>query len=137
MNLHLVALAAGQGGWGSHPDQLTPGSRGQCRSVSGVEAPESGNPIRPADLAYKWLFKNGYRPEDVYRSLFGGLNGTRMGSYASKIPDQRDRWALVAYVLSLSPSVRPVLHLADFAAERAERIGPDGRVLPPRPTSGP
>jgi hypothetical protein len=92
-----------------------------------------GQSIRPANLTYKWLFKNGHRPEDVYRTMFGGLNGTPMGSYVSEIPNERDRWAIVAYVLSLSPATRPVIHLAGFAAARARRIGPDGLVLPAPP----
>ena len=89
------------------------------------------HPIRPANLSYKWLFKNGHRPEDVYRTIFAGLNGTPMRSYAGAMPDEADRWAIVAYVLSLSPASRPVLHLADFARERARRIGADGLVLAP------
>jgi hypothetical protein len=52
-----------------------------------------------------------------------------MGSYAREITEEDDRWAIVAYVLSMSPPSRPVLHLADFARERARRIGPDGLVL--------
>ena len=91
---------------------------------------EWGNPIRPADLTYKWLFKNGHGPDDVYRTLFGGLNGTPMGSYVSEIADERDRWAIVAYVLSLSPGTRPVIHLGDFASQRTRRIGESGLVLP-------
>ena len=89
-----------------------------------------GRPVRTADLTYKWQFKNGARPEDVYRSIFAGLDGSRMSSYAEAIPRESDRWALVAYVLSLSPPQRPVLHARDFAAQRARRIGPDGRVIP-------
>lgn len=91
-----------------------------------------GHPIAPADLTYKWAFKNGDRPEDVYRSLFGGLDGSRMPSFASEIAAEPERWALVAYVLSLSPAIRPALNLGDFAAQRETRIGPDGRVLPGR-----
>lgn len=120
----------------------------QCRWCHGDDArgdgptarglpDEWGNPIRPADLTYKWLFKNGHRPKDLYRSIFGGLNGTPMRSHAAEIPDERDRWALVAYVLSLSPATRPVLHLADFAAQRASRIGVGGRVLPRSSSGGP
>jgi mono/diheme cytochrome c family protein len=86
----------------------------------------------PADLTYKWIFKNGDRPQDVYASIFGGLDGSRMPAYASEIPTESDRWALVAYVLSLSPASRPVLHLDDFATQRATRIGANGRVLPNR-----
>jgi cytochrome c oxidase cbb3-type subunit 2 len=88
-------------------------------------------PIRSTDLTYKWSFKNGYRPDDVYRTLMGGLNGTPMPSYASAFANETDRWALIAFVLSLSPGVRPVLHESDFAASRAERIGPSGRIQPP------
>jgi cytochrome c oxidase cbb3-type subunit I/II len=90
---------------------------------------EWGNPSRPADLTYKWLFKNGHEPKDVYRSVFGGLNGTAMQSYAAFVPEESDRWALVAYVLSLSPPNRPVLHLSEFATQRAVRIGANGRVV--------
>lgn len=93
---------------------------------------EWSQPIVPADLTYKWTFKNGDRPQDVYASIFGGLDGSRMPSYLSEISTDSDRWALVAYILSLSPASRPVLHLDDFAAQRATRIGAHGRVLPIR-----
>jgi cytochrome c oxidase cbb3-type subunit 2 len=91
---------------------------------------EWGEPILTADLAYRWTFKNGNRPEDVYRTIFGGLNGTPMPAYGAMLADERDRWSLVAAVLATSPATPPVLHLADFANQRATRIGPDGRVLP-------
>jgi cytochrome c oxidase cbb3-type subunit 2 len=87
-------------------------------------------PIRAADLTYRWTFKNGNKPEDVYRTMVGGLNGTPMPSYGAMVPKEEDRWALVAYLLALSPAERPVLHLADFATARATRIGPNGIVLP-------
>jgi cytochrome c oxidase cbb3-type subunit 2 len=120
----------------------------QCRWCHGDDARGDGptargmtddwhHSIRPANLTYKWLFKNGHLPEEVYRSIFGGLDGTPMGSYASKIADERDRWAIVAYVLSMSPPSRPVLHLAEFAHTRASRIGPDGLVAPAAPTAAP
>ena len=91
---------------------------------------EWGEPIRTADLTYKWTFKNGHRPEDVYRTIFGGLNGTPMPAYGGMLRDEQARWALVAAVLAMSPATRPVLHLGDFAAQRDKRLGPDGRVLP-------
>jgi len=114
---------------------------GECRMCHGDDRRGHGetsrgltdiwnHPVRPADLTYKWQFKQGSRPEDVYRSIFTGLDGSRMFSFASWFPTESDRWALVAYVLSLSPPVRPVLHARDFAAQRAHRIGPEGRVLP-------
>jgi mono/diheme cytochrome c family protein len=85
-------------------------------------------PIRAADLTYRWTFKNGDRPEDVYRTMVGGLNGTPMPSYGAMVPEEQDRWALVAYLLALSPVERPALHLKDFAAQRSTRIGPNGLV---------
>jgi mono/diheme cytochrome c family protein len=88
-----------------------------------------GQPIHPSDLTYAWSFRNGHAPDDVYRTVFGGLTGTPMPAYASAVGPGADRWAVVAYVLSLSPASRPVLHLQDFAARRAEQIGPDGHVV--------
>ena len=63
--------------------------------------------------------------------MIGGLNGTPMPSYEDAIPDEADRWAMVAYTLSLSPPERPTLRLADFASQRADRIGSGGRVTAP------
>ncbi len=58
-------------------------------------------PIAAADLTKPERFKNGGRPEDVYRTLMTGLAGTPMPSYADSLePDQA--WDLVFYVLSLS-----------------------------------
>jgi mono/diheme cytochrome c family protein len=94
-----------------------------------------GNAIKPADLTYAWSFKNGHKPEDLYRSVMGGLNGTPMPSYATSLLRAEDAWALVAWISSLSPSVRPSLHLANFARERA-RIGTSGHVEPPNVAEG-
>jgi mono/diheme cytochrome c family protein len=59
----------------------------------------------PTDLTRPHRFKNGARPEDVYRTLMTGLTGTPMPSYADALePDQA--WDLVHYVLSLSGSER-------------------------------
>ncbi len=110
--------------------------RGDGETARGM-TDEWGNPIRPADLTYKWLFKNGHEPSDIYRSIFGGLNGTPMQSQSKNFQQislsEQERWEIVGYVLSLSPSTRPVLPLRDFAAQRAKRIGPDGRVAPESP----
>ena len=56
--------------------------------------------IETTDLTRPSRFKNGARPEDVYRTLMTGLTGTPMPSYADALePDQA--WDLVHYVLSL------------------------------------
>ncbi|MGB2868345.1 MAG: c-type cytochrome [Bacteroidota bacterium] len=86
------------------------------------------SPIPATDLTYKWVFKNGYKPQDVYRTFNGGLNGTPMPSYLDAIEKDEDRWALVAYVLSLSPEKRPVLHLNEFKHRIASAIDERGIV---------
>ena len=61
-----------------------------------------GLAIAATDLARPERFKNGARPEDIYRTLMTGLAGTPMPSYADSLePDQA--WDLAYYVLSLSP----------------------------------
>jgi len=58
-------------------------------------------PIAATNLTRPARFKNGARPEDIYRTLVTGLAGTPMPSYADSLePDQV--WDLVYYVLSLS-----------------------------------
>ena len=87
--------------------------------------------IQPTDLTYKWQFKNGYKPEDIYRTFNGGLNGTPMPSYLDAFPNEIDRWALVAYILSLSPMERLALHLTDYrkgVASITARLDKAGRV---------
>ncbi|MCH9651000.1 MAG: cytochrome c [Deltaproteobacteria bacterium] len=89
-----------------------------------------GEFIRSTDLTNKWVFRNGHDPEDIYRTFVTGLNGTPMPSFDSALPNEDDRWGLVAYILSLSPQPRPAIRLEDFAKERRTRIGTGGRVLP-------
>ena len=115
------------------------GKCGQCHGRDGSGAPlpvralrdSGGNPLEAADLTYKWGFKNGHRPEDLYRTLFGGLDGTPMPSYLEAIPAQRDRWALISHLLSLSPRSRPLLRLADYRSGVAgigKMLDRNGRV---------
>ena len=60
-----------------------------------------GLPIAATDLRKPQRFKNGSRPEDVYRTLVTGLAGTPMPSYGDSLePDQA--WDVVYYTLSLS-----------------------------------
>lgn len=62
-------------------------------------------PIAAPDLRNPRRFKNGARPEDIYRTLVTGLAGTPMPSYGDALePDQT--WDLVFYVLSLSGNSR-------------------------------
>ncbi len=77
-----------------------PGGRGDGPSAPTLRDRRS-LPIAATDLTRPRRFKNGSRPEDVYRTLMTGLAGTPMPSYADAIePEQA--WDLVHYVLSLS-----------------------------------
>jgi mono/diheme cytochrome c family protein len=64
-----------------------------------------GNPISPADLTLK-PFKSGPDPQDLYRTITTGLNGTPMLSYAAAF-SANDRWALVSYIVSIATHERP------------------------------
>ena len=66
---------------------------------------ESGNPIVPTDLTLK-PFKSGPGPEDLYRTISTGLNGTPMPSYADALAP-KERWALVSYILSIATREKP------------------------------
>jgi mono/diheme cytochrome c family protein len=109
------------------------GRCGHCHATPAAAAlrDQRGNPVRPTDLTYKWTFKNGYRPEDLYHTLYGGLDGSPMPSCAGQFPGERDRWALIAHILSLSPAKRPHLRLVDYRSgvtTVSRRLDPDGRV---------
>ncbi len=60
-------------------------------------------PISPNDLTNRTGWKNGSTARDVVRTLFTGLDGTPMPSYASQFAGQEeDAWHLANYILSLS-----------------------------------
>jgi cytochrome c oxidase cbb3-type subunit 2 len=66
---------------------------------------ETGNRINAADLTVR-PFKSGSTPQDLYRTLSTGLNGTPMPSYADSLTGG-ERWALVSYILSIATRDRP------------------------------
>jgi cytochrome c oxidase cbb3-type subunit 2 len=65
---------------------------------------EAGNRIDAADLTLR-PFKSGSTPQDLYRTLSTGLNGTPMPSYADVL-SAKERWALVHYILSIATRER-------------------------------
>lgn len=82
------------------------GANGQGDGPSSKELKDdSGNPVSPTDLTLK-PFKSGPDPQDLFRTISTGLNGTPMPSYADSF-SARERWALVSYVLSIATSERP------------------------------
>jgi cytochrome c oxidase cbb3-type subunit 2 len=81
------------------------GSEGKGDGESAKELKDVwGEPIAPTDLTFK-PFKSGPHPEDLYRTISGGLNGTPMPSYADVL-SAKERWALVYYVLSIATQER-------------------------------
>jgi mono/diheme cytochrome c family protein len=64
-----------------------------------------GEVIAPTDLTLK-PFKSGANPEDLYRTVSTGLNGTPMPSYGDVLTP-KERWALVFYILSIATRERP------------------------------
>ena len=113
---NLAALAAkGRKLFNDGQCAMCHGDKGKGDGPSAPDLVDEWNePIQTTDLTYKWLFKNGHSPTDVYRTFNTGLNGTPMPSYLDVFTNEEDRWALVAYILSLSPSERPVLKLAEY-----------------------
>ncbi len=68
---------------------------------------ERGLHMRATDLTDRSSFKFGARPQDIYRALMTGLDGTPMPSYADYLRDKEaEAWDLVYYVLSLSSERR-------------------------------
>jgi cytochrome c oxidase cbb3-type subunit 2 len=61
---------------------------------------DRGRAIHPFDMTRLSKQKAGRQPEDLYRVLVTGLDGTPMPSYAASL-NEEDCWALVHYVRSL------------------------------------
>lgn len=55
-----------------------------------------GNPVQPTDL-HRGLLRAGRRPEDVFRVLSTGLDGTPMPSFLESL-DAEQRWALATLI---------------------------------------
>jgi len=63
---------------------------------------QKGKPVRPANFTRAVDFKGGHRPEDIFRSISTGLDGTPMPGFAASLSVEQ-RWQLVAFILSLNP----------------------------------
>lgn len=74
--------------------------RGQTKDNKGTDV--WGFQTRAADLT-SGMLHGGNRPMDIYRRIYGGINGTPMPSFANVLKDEPETvWNLVAYVLSVS-----------------------------------
>lgn len=92
--------------------------RGDGPSAEGMKD-DWGHPIRPVNFTKSWRFRGGDRLEDIFRTFTTGLTGTPMPSFADTLPEAEDRWALAAYVKSLSRPQRTsqVLRASRHAGE--------------------
>lgn len=107
--------------WLSTPELVAHGKelfQIQCVACHGPEGQGNGpaaaalNP-HPRNFTQNVGWKNGRKPTMVFKTLKEGLPGSAMASFATLPSD--DRWALVAYVLSLGPQPAEKDTLADFA----------------------
>jgi mono/diheme cytochrome c family protein len=58
------------------------------------------HPVKPADFTQPHR-KSGPRPQDLYRTIALGLDGTPMTAYHNLLPPETI-WSLVAHIQSLS-----------------------------------
>jgi len=75
------------------------GESGRGDGPSARTLTSGGRPTRPANLAGP--LKAGNRPEDIYRALVTGLDGTPMPSYRDAL-DDKEIWSLAVYVARLA-----------------------------------
>jgi hypothetical protein len=58
-----------------------------------------GHFIRAADLTMPWNFRGGGSPEDIYRSISTGINGTPMAGFADGLSEEQ-RWQIVDWIVA-------------------------------------
>lgn len=96
------------------PDSVRNGRRlydeAGCAACHGADGSESllhlhdqrGLTVMPMDLTRPEMFGNGDSPEDIYRTLMTGLDGTPMPAYAAHFNGREtELWDLVHYILWL------------------------------------
>jgi mono/diheme cytochrome c family protein len=95
-----------------------------------------GHPTRAADLT-SGMFRGGGAPEDIYRRIYSGINGTPMPSFREKLAAEPETlWHLVHYVQFVSAARRREV-VAQQLARRPAATAPaaasdeSGSVAPP------
>ena len=58
---------------------------------------------RPRDFSIRALYKGGATPEDIFRTLSTGMDGTPMTALRARLPDA-ERWDLAYFISSLARS---------------------------------
>ena len=88
------------------------GNDGRGRIVPSIDFHPSALPARAADLT-SGMLRGGFRPIDIYRRIFAGINGTPMPSFSLLLKNEPDTiWNLVNYVEYLSDTRRRELKTA-------------------------
>lgn len=102
-------VAAGQGVF------MGPGACFVCHGMQGkgdgptaaglvyVSGNHKGKNVRPANLHRAAEFKAGSRPEDIFRTISTGFDGTPMPGFAASLSVEQ-RWQLTFFILSLNPT---------------------------------
>jgi len=91
-------------------------------NLKGSLRDEWGNPTRAADLT-SGMLRGGQQPLDIYRRIYGGINGTPMPGFATSLKSEPETiWNLVAYVMHISNRRR---------AGESPALGPLAPYLPP------
>jgi DMSO reductase family type II enzyme heme b subunit len=80
--------------------------RGNGPSATEVNDDWNDEPIRPADWTASWRFRGGNNPEDIYRTIQTGLNGTPMPTFNEDLTEE-ETWHIVNFVRSLGPNKEP------------------------------
>lgn len=94
-------IANGRAVWIKVQCQLCHGDDGRgWGPAAKTSKDDKGQPSYPFNLTRSENFRSGRAPEDLYRTLFTGLDGTAMPSYSGAI-SQEEAWNLVHYVRSL------------------------------------
>ena len=88
------------------------GNDGRGRIVPSIEFLSGVPPARAADLT-SGMLRGGFRPIDIYRRIFAGINGTPMPSFSLLLKNEPDTiWNLVNFVEYLSDTRRRELKTA-------------------------
>ncbi len=121
---------------------------GECHGAEGRGDGKAAATSRNSDGTVSHVFdftygvyKAGDAPVDVYRTFVTGLDGAPMPAFDQSLPEEADRWALVAYVLSLGRargltyyfSERPTWRdpmAANLEAARKTPAQPDATTTP-------
>lgn len=104
------------------------GESGRGDGPSAEKLTSGGRPTRPTDLTRR-PFKGGDRPEDIYRALAVGLDGSPMPSYRDAL-DEDQMWALAVHVTRLAPpGAQPVLTGDERIGREVEAAHQPGRRM--------